>query len=541
LVGAYQFLLNYHLDFYTQEQNKKSALKRDKIFESAPQTYKLTIAEKQRILQNNIFGVDIDSQAVEVTKLSLYLKLLENESKDSEGQLFSFTDLRLLPDIENNIKCGNSLIGTDFFAQRNFNLSDEEQFKINCFDWEKEFTDVFQKNGGFNVVIGNPPYETTRSEGISEEIKNYFRQKYETAEDKFDYYVFFIEQAGLIAKPETGVVALITPSTYLMKPLSTKLRCFLVQKHKIKSIDEFKGMIFKATVPTAIIVFEKTTKRLKNNKIQIRHSITNNEHLKNDNNAKFIKQELFNIDPSFYFNIYADSGFHDFLNKINQLPNIKRLGDLAEIYNGIQTGDDKQFTSRKQHNKKWQPVIVGSDINRYVKFWGGKYVLFEPELLHSNTRNDIFKTKEKLIIRQTSDKIIATIDNEEYYTLASTFVIKLFDNEIEYKSLLGILNSKLFLYLYQNINNEKGRILPQIKKKHIFNLPIKTGFTKLHNNLVLLVDKILQLKIKEYAEQKPQTKTILQRQINDLDQQINQTVYLLYDLTEEEIKIVEGK
>ena len=83
LVGAYQFLLNYHLDFYTKEQNKKSALKRDKIFESAFQTYQLTIAEKQRILQNNIFGVDIDSQAVEVTKLSLYLKLLENEGKDS--------------------------------------------------------------------------------------------------------------------------------------------------------------------------------------------------------------------------------------------------------------------------------------------------------------------------------------------------------------------------------------------------------------------------------------------------------------------------
>ncbi|MDR1053815.1 MAG: N-6 DNA methylase, partial [Planctomycetaceae bacterium] len=127
LVGAYQFLLNYHLDFYTRESNKKSALKRDKIFESGSQTYKLTIAEKQRILQNNIFGVDIDSQAVEVTKLSLYLKLLENEGKEAEGQLFSFTDLRLLPDIDNNIKCGNSLIGTDFFAQQNFNLSENEQ------------------------------------------------------------------------------------------------------------------------------------------------------------------------------------------------------------------------------------------------------------------------------------------------------------------------------------------------------------------------------------------------------------------------------
>ncbi|MDR2755032.1 MAG: Eco57I restriction-modification methylase domain-containing protein, partial [Planctomycetaceae bacterium] len=434
-----------------------------------------------------------------------------------------------------------SLIGTDFFTQQKFNLTDDEQLKLNCFDWEKEFPNIFKKNRGFNIVIGNPPYETTRSEGISDEIKNYFRQKYETAEDKFDYYVFFIEQASLIAKPETGSVALITPSTYLMKPLSTKLRRFLVREHKIKSIDEFQYMIFKATVPTAIIIFDKSTKNLKKNKIQIRYSLTNNEHLKDKSNAKIIKQELFNVEPSFYFNIYADSGFHEFLYKLNQLPDIKQLGELAEIYNGIQTGDDKQFTSNKQHNKKWRPVIVGFDINRYVKTWGGKYVLYEPELLHSNTRNNIFKTEEKIIIRQTSDKIIAAIDNEEYYALASTFIIKLFEKEIDYKCLLGILNSKLFLYLYQNINNEKRRIFPQIKKKHIFNLPIKIGFTKLHDNIISLVDQMLQLKLKELSEQKPQMKTILQRQIEGLDQQIDQAVYSLYDLTEDEIKIVEGK
>jgi hypothetical protein len=469
------------------------------------------------------------------------LKLLENEGKDSEYQLFSFTDLRLLPDIENNIKCGNSLVGTDYFAQQKINLSDEEQLKINCFDWKKEFSDVFQKNGGFDIVIGNPPYETTRSEGISDEIKKYFRQKYETAEDKFDYYVFFIEQASLIVKPETGSVAFITPSTYLMKPLSTKLRRFLAQRHKIRSIDEFKSMIFKASVPTAIIIFDKTTRNLSKNKIRIRHSIVNNEHLNNDTNVKFIKQEIFNTEPSFYFNIYADSGFYNFLNKINQLPNIKRLGDLAEIYNGIQTGGDKQFTSNKRYNKKWQPVIVGSDINRYAKHWGGKYVMYNPDVLHSNTRNNIFKTKEKIIIRQTSDKIIAAIDNEEYYTLASTFIIKQFEKEIDYKCLLGILNSKLFLYLYQNINNEKGRILPQIKKKHIFNLPIKIGFKKLHDNLVSLVEKMLQLKLKESAEQKPPMKTILQRQIEGLDQQIDQAVYSLYGLTDDEIKIIEEK
>jgi adenine-specific DNA-methyltransferase len=139
LVGAYQYLLNYHLDYYSNEANLKSFLKKEKIYEAAHGTYKLTISEKQKILQNNIYGVDIDSQAVEVTKLSLYLKLLENEGKEAEGQLFKFTDIKLLPSLENNIKCGNSLIGTDFYAQGDLGLTDEEQFKVNCFDWEREF------------------------------------------------------------------------------------------------------------------------------------------------------------------------------------------------------------------------------------------------------------------------------------------------------------------------------------------------------------------------------------------------------------------
>ncbi|MDR1956884.1 MAG: N-6 DNA methylase, partial [Treponema sp.] len=138
LVGAYQYLLGFHLDYYTNEKNRKAAIKKEKIYEVAHNAYKLTIVEKQRILQNNIYGVDIDHQAVEVTKLSLYLKLLENEGREAAGQLFKFSDLTLLPNLENNIKCGNSLVGTDFYSQGDLGLTEEEQFKINCFDWEKE-------------------------------------------------------------------------------------------------------------------------------------------------------------------------------------------------------------------------------------------------------------------------------------------------------------------------------------------------------------------------------------------------------------------
>ena len=103
-------------------------------------------------------GVDIDSQAAEVTKLSLLLKVLENETQES---LRLFHE-RALPDLGNNIKCGNSLIGPDFYQNQQLGLfGDEQQRKINAFDWQKEFAPIF-KQGGFDAVIGNPPYIRVR-------------------------------------------------------------------------------------------------------------------------------------------------------------------------------------------------------------------------------------------------------------------------------------------------------------------------------------------------------------------------------------------
>ena len=146
LVDAYQYLLNYHLAYYTDEKNIKKALKEGKIYQIGENSYKLTIEEKQRILVNNIYGVDIDPQAVEVAKFSLYLKLLENENKEAEGYLFKHTDLKLLPSLEDNIKCGNSLIGSDFYKDKDVSLFDKNEMrKIYAFDWGKVFPNVFKK------------------------------------------------------------------------------------------------------------------------------------------------------------------------------------------------------------------------------------------------------------------------------------------------------------------------------------------------------------------------------------------------------------
>jgi adenine-specific DNA-methyltransferase len=157
LLGVYDYLLNWHLLYYSDEKRLNKSLKDRKIYEAGKDNHRLTIEEKQHILVNNIYGVDIDAQAVEVTKLSLYLKLMEGETDQSTGQLFSYSDLKLLPNLKDNIKCGNSLIGTDFYTQQEGLFDIEQQRTINAFDWKTEFANVFGK-GGFDCVVGNPPY-----------------------------------------------------------------------------------------------------------------------------------------------------------------------------------------------------------------------------------------------------------------------------------------------------------------------------------------------------------------------------------------------
>ncbi|MFH1748417.1 MAG: type I restriction endonuclease, partial [Planctomycetota bacterium] len=148
LLGAYRYLLDWHRDWYITQMQGSAGVPPanpfpDCIYQGAGGQWRLTIGEKKRILLNNIYGVDIDPQAVEVTKLSLLLKVLEGESAESIGSTLRLFHERALPDLSNNIKCGNSLIGPDFYEGQQATLFDEEeQFRINAFDWEAEFPQI---------------------------------------------------------------------------------------------------------------------------------------------------------------------------------------------------------------------------------------------------------------------------------------------------------------------------------------------------------------------------------------------------------------
>ena len=165
----------------------------------------MTSERKKKILLNNIYGVDIDSQAVEVTKLSLLLKVLENESKESVEQQLKLIQERILPDLDDNIKCGNSLIGSEFYRDIQLTLNDPEKVRrINIFNWSDSIKGFGQimKEGGFDMIIGNPPYiQIQKLKEFYPEETIFYQKEYLTTKDgNVDIYVPFIEKSLSLLK-----------------------------------------------------------------------------------------------------------------------------------------------------------------------------------------------------------------------------------------------------------------------------------------------------------------------------------------------------
>src|SRR6266487_1759115 len=199
LIGAYQHLLDWHRDWYSANDTKKWSTGRNPaLYRGMGGEWKLTTGARKRILLQNIFGVDIDAQAVEVTKLSLLLKVLEGESEQTLATQLRFYHERALPDLGRNIKCGNSLIGPDFYQQSEMRFLDEdERYRINVFDWNAEFPEIM-KAGGFDAVIGNPPY--VRIQMMKELEVKYIFATYRSANNRINLFAAFLERSLSIAK-----------------------------------------------------------------------------------------------------------------------------------------------------------------------------------------------------------------------------------------------------------------------------------------------------------------------------------------------------
>ena len=590
--------------------------------------------EKQTIIENCLFGVDINRNSVKICRLRLWIELLKNAYYKAES---NYTELETLPNIDINIKHGNSLIsrfpldadlkpalkknsidietyqnavqtyrhaenkqqkrkmeklmntikgdfkttlqgidpkktklrqleGEVYNLENQLSLFEEtkteqkarekkviklnneidklrveieeiESGKIyeNAFEWRFEFPEVLDDEGnfiGFDVVIGNPPYGVFPSKLELNILCNNYGELGINKLLKDSYFIFCLLALKNILKSD-GCLSYIIPNTWKLIDAGYNFRQTLLNNFYFFGIDEFKEKIFDATVDCDIIFIQKC----KNYQYFIKaksHCLNSNVKVNNIKSSSLLNQKFFNFLLSEKELLVLD--------KIRSKSYYVK--DNFEIKNGVkpyeigkgfppQTEEilkQKPYTTETKLNSNFQPLIGGRSFHKYVNLWNGDFWISYGKWLAAPREKSIFTANEKLIFRQTSDQIIGTIIEDGFIMRDNTHIILKKDERFNLKYLLSILNSKLVDFFYTSINPEKGEALAQVKAFHLAMLPFYPLSIEAQMPLIQIVDQILTVK-----KSNPNADTTI------LEQQIDQLVYELYGLTEEEIKIVEGK
>ncbi|MDD5103068.1 MAG: TaqI-like C-terminal specificity domain-containing protein [Candidatus Peribacteraceae bacterium] len=561
LLGAYQLLLDWHIQYYAEHDPKKWKKEMYSLVipssEGGPQ-WRLTTTERKRILLNNIFGVDIDPQAVEVTKLSLLLKVLEGETGQTVQQQLSSMRERVLPDLGKNIQCGNSLIGPDFYdgeQQTLLNTEDTDRQRINVFDWESAFPQVFKRTTpGFDAVIGNPPYGASLGEGI----KQYLISKFKHQNYQLDSYLLFLELAVHTLLDKNGYFGMIIPNPWLTNLLQKKLRKFIIENSKIIEIVHFLFKIFpKVTVDTEIIILQKGRPINSEATTRIVEGVNTRNELAVIRELKHKQKKWASLEGE-PINIFLTEEDEKLQNKI--LKDSEGLNMFFEINVGIkpyQTGkgtppqsredvDNRIFDSETKKGSDYRRYLRGKDINRYVLSpIEMRYLKFGPWLAEPRQAAN-FDAPLKIFMRQTGDSLVAAIDDQKYLCLNNMHVLVPNNDKVNAYFVLGLINSKLMNWYYQSLNPEQGEALAEVKKTNVEKLPIKIidfgnqHNRQLHDQITDFVAAMMRLQKGFNLSKTPHEQASLKRQIKTTDRKIDELVYELYGLTKEEIDLIES-
>ncbi|MDQ1281623.1 MAG: hypothetical protein QG670_2888 [Thermoproteota archaeon] len=576
LIVAYQYLLDWHREWYVQNlvpllQNglKPSSPEIRRMLPSAPNEtgkkgrkkepelpvyqgrggeWRLTTAERKRILLNNIYGVDIDRQAVEVTKLSLLLKVLEGENDETISKQLKLFQERALPDLSNNIKCGNSLIGWDILND-NPGMGQEEIDRINPFDWEKEFPEIFQR-GGFNLIIGNPPYGAE----FSQDLRHFLSRKYNLPVPITDSFVLFILKSFQLLR-SGGLQSFIVPSPWLYMSSYVDFRKSILSNYKLKDIILFRQPVFsKVTVETCIETIEKKV----DSENSIKFLEITEESTSLMGKTYYLDQSSVLKEPESNLCQIGDKISRDLFSSIEN--KAKKLSDLTHIVCGLtpyrkgkgkphqtqEIVDNKSFDADHKVGGTYRQYLMGRDFHRYVWQIEKERWINYGDWLAEPRYAAPFNDAIKIVIRQTADSIIAQLDDNQYISLKNVHNLRINFEELNYHYLLGLLNSKLISWWYQQLIPEKGRVFAEVKVVNLKKIPILTidfsnpAEVARHDRMVSLVDQMLSLHKQHKEARTPHEQTGLQRQIEATDRQIDALVYELYGLNDEEIRIVEG-
>jgi hypothetical protein len=506
----------------------------------------LSVALKRQILTSNIYGVDIDASAVEVTQLSLYLKMLENENRTTlqrQRELLPGDDDPLLPPLENNIKCFNSLIGSDF------SMIPEDLVRVNAADWNIQFPAIM-KAGGFDAVIGNPPYILLQDEFRDDQQLEYFRQSYEGACYKLDTYHLFIER-GIRLCRNSGRLSLITPSNFLTNNHLDGLRRVILKLTQPQEIVVVDGGVFAGvSVDSAIFVFRAG--KAATSSFPMTRAVAEAKGLKPRVRSLVDPQRVLAETRALFTSGITTPGSALWDRLALGCP---KLGDFADVNFGKQLRDRSKFrrdviavAGPRSVPRSHVACVTGKDVERYLLTWS-KLACLKDTVAQSGGCWDEAKheAKGKLLTRQIGQFPTFALDAFGYHCLNTIFMVTLREAaQVTPAFLLGVLNSKLLRALWVGRFYDQRQTFPKIKGTYLKELPValpdfsKPADRARYDNLVVLVDKMLALVPKlRAAKSEPERKT-LQNAVTATDQRIDELVYDLYGLTAKEREIVEA-
>lgn len=599
LLVVYATLLAHYLDWFTANDPEKypaAVMQVDGVWQ-------LTLAERKRILTEHVFGVDLDRQAVEVTKLSLLLKVLE---VTQQLQLFSE---RILPNLDKNIKCGNSLIGPDYFHGQLLPDASEMR-RVNAFDWAAEFPEPMRR-GGFDCIVGNPPYIRiqTLKEWAPLEVEAYKALYQAAGAGNYDIYVVFVEK-GLALLTAHGRLGFILPHKFFSAKYGAPLRRLIAAGKHLSTIVHFGDQQVFEGVSTYTCLLFLTNQRTP--VFQFVQAVRLNQWRdRNESINGLIDAETLNESE---WNLTVGPGKALF-NRLGQLP--VKLADIAErVFQGLVTGADPVFILSNRSAGRYfseatqkefliegdlmHPLCKGSvNIRRYhideptksilfpYRLGDGRATLLSPKELaedypnawgylrqnrakleareHGKWRHEQWYAfgrsqnlsemeQPKLLTPSIANRASFTFDSSDYYFFVGSgggggggygITIKP-DQVIDYRYLLGLLNSTLLDVYLKSYSSAFSGGYYAYNRQYIERLPIRMidfsdqADKARHEQMVSLVGNMLDLHQRRALAKDDAERTSVQRLIEATDRQVDGLVYELYCLTPEEIAIVES-
>jgi hypothetical protein len=519
---------------------------------------------KRRCIEHSLYGVDIDPGAVEIAKLRLWLSLVVDED--------DIKNIKPLPNLDYKVVCGNSLLSVEknlfneqlfkeleklkpiFFNETNPGKKQEYKKRIDDlisqitsghreFDFEVYFSEVFHEKGGFDVVIANPPYVAGKSGAFSSFEKKYFNKNYETAEYQLDTYIMFTER-GLKTCRKNAVLTYIMPNTWLANLKLIKIRKFLLDNSSLKNIVINPGNTFEAAVVDTIILITQRGKKQRNN-ISI-GSLLGSQFQESSS----IYQDIFYENEKFIFDVHLNNFKRPIISKIESIS--LKVKDLCYVNRGVHAyrkdgfgkskfgkgfQNERDYLERSYHSNKkldntYHREVRGKNVFPYFISTSSNYISWGNWL--AEPREWKYFTGERIYLRKIVGKTLyAAYVNNVNVADQSVYIAKVKKMTVNTKFLLAILNSRLLTWYFRVKTNEFDELFPQIKVTEFNELPIRIANNQ--QAFITLVDCILSITKDDEYLQNPQK----QAKVKSIESEIDQMVYKLYDLTPEEIDIVE--